>query len=1105
MARKSYKIKKVLVLGSGALKIGEAGEFDYSGSQGLKALKEEGIKTVLVNPNIATIQTSPLLADEIYFLPVTPYFVEKIIAKEKPDGILLSFGGQTALNCGLELYDKGILKRYGVKVLGTPVSAIELTEDRQKFADHLRGMNVSVPPSEACGTLEQAKAIAEKISYPVMVRAAFTLGGQKSGVAYDEKQLIEIVSAALAVSPQVLVEKYLHHFKEIEYEVVRDSAGNCVTVCNMENMDPLGIHTGESIVVAPSQTLTNDEYHALRQISIKIVQSLGIVGECNVQFALNPKPKNPNTDLMQSKGQNQEQIQNTKYKILNTKIEYYVIEVNARLSRSSALASKATGYPLAYVAAKLALGITLNKVKNQVTKITQSFFEPALDYVAVKIPRWDLEKFSGAEETIGSAMKSVGEVMAIGRSFEEALQKAVRMLASKARGISYAGFNTATPDLERWIKIPTPKRIFALAEGFKRGMDAEKIHEMTGIDPWFLYRLKNIVEIEKELGEKKKLDKESLLKSKQAGISDKIIGKLAGKTEAEVRYLRKKLKITPSVFQIDTLAGEAPAKTNYLYLTYHGSHNDVKPLGKNSVMVLGSGPYHIGSSVEFDWSCVNTALSLKKYRKKSIIVNCNPETVSTDYDMSDRLYFEDLNLETVLDIYDFEKSGGVAISVGGQRPNNLAGKLHENKVPILGTAPENINRAEDRGKFSALCDELSIPQPEWANCASIAEAKTFAAKVDYPVLVRPSYVLSGSAMSVCFNDADIENFVEKALGLTAKKYSVTVSKFMVNAKEIEYDAVAQDGVTLVYAISEHLENAGVHSGDATIAYPTQKVFSSTEEEIKSTSRKLAKSLNITGPYNIQFLVKENKVYVIEINLRASRTLPFISKASGVNFARLIVDSFYKKGSPVRLSYPDHVAVKSPQFSFARLAGADPVLKVEMSSTGEVAAFGADLGEALLKAILASNNLTEKKSALLTLGGPVNKRRLFEATKLLSDAGYKLYATGATYDFLKEREIPAEIVYKLNDGKMPSVIDLINEKKVAFVINLSEQNGEKVKKVGGEVTDGYLIRRAAVDSHIPLFTDLQLARSFIKALTEKSLDDLEIKSWREYMPKGKMDI
>lgn len=1073
---KTNKIKKVLVLGSGALKIGEAGEFDYSGSQGLKALKEEGIKTVLINPNIATIQTSPLLADEIYFLPVTPYFVEKVIAKEKPDGILLSFGGQTALNCGLELYDKGILKKYGVEVLGTPVSAIELTEDRQKFADHLRGIGVTVPQSEAATTLDQAKRIAGQISYPVMVRAAFTLGGQKSGVAYNEDQLNEIVSAALAVAPQVLVEKYLHHFKEIEYEVVRDIEGNTVTVCNMENMDPLGIHTGESIVIAPSQTLTNDEYHGLREISINIVKSLGIVGECNVQFALNPKPA-------------------------NGELEYYVIEVNARLSRSSALASKATGYPLAYVAAKLALGQTMNKVKNQVTKVTQSFFEPALDYVVVKIPRWDLEKFSGAEERIGSAMKSVGEVMSIGRSFEEALQKAVRMLSGKAQGITFGGYTAENEELKKLIEIPTPSRLFQLGEALKRDIGVSEIYKLTGIDPWFLYRLKNIVDTEKEMEAGKKLDKESLLKYKQNGLSDKRIAKVTGKTEKEIRALRKKLGVTPSVFQIDTLAGEVPAKTNYLYLTYHGSHHDVKPLGKSSVMVLGSGPYHIGSSVEFDWSCVNTALALKKYKKKSIIVNCNPETVSTDYDMSDRLYFEDLNFETVADIFDFEKSGGVAISVGGQRPNNLANALDEYQVPILGTKAKDIDRAEDRNKFSALCDECAVPQPEWNNFSHIEDAKSFAAKVGYPVLVRPSYVLSGSAMSVCFNDEELDAFTKKALGLGEKKYAVTVSKFMVGAKEIEFDAVAQEGKIMVYAISEHLENAGVHSGDATIAYPTQKVFSSTENDITKIGRQLAQALKITGPLNIQFLVKDNKVFVIEINLRASRTFPFISKATGVNLSRLIVDAFYKKCRPINLAHPDHVVVKSPQFSFSRLTGADPVLKVEMSSTGEVACFGKDLGEALYKSILASTGLTDQKSALLTLGGPVNKRRLLEAIIQLSEMNYKLYATSATYDFLTERGIKAEMVYKVYENKNPNVINLINDKKVAFVINLSEQNGSKQKKVGDPATDGYLIRRATVDSHIPLFTDLQLARSFIKALTENNLEDLEIKPWQDYMPKG----
>ncbi|MFA6171821.1 MAG: carbamoyl-phosphate synthase (glutamine-hydrolyzing) large subunit [Patescibacteria group bacterium] len=1073
---KANKIKKVLVLGSGALKIGEAGEFDYSGSQGLKALKEEGIKTVLVNPNIATIQTSPLIADEIYFLPVTPYFVEKVIIKEKPDGILLSFGGQTALNCGLELHHAGILKKHNVKVLGTPIEAIVLTEDRQKFADHLKSIGVSVPDSGSATSLDQAKKIAGKIGYPVMIRAAYSLGGQKSGIAYNEKELNEIVSAALSVSPQVLVEKYLHHFKEIEYEVVRDAEGNSVTVCNMENMDPLGIHTGESIVVAPSQTLTNDEYHGLRQISVDIVRSLGIVGECNVQFALNPKPKN---------GQ----------------LEYYVIEVNARLSRSSALASKATGYPLAYVAAKLALGKTLNKVQNQVTKITQSFFEPALDYVVVKIPRWDLEKFTGAEEKIGSAMKSVGEVMAIGRSFEEALQKAVRMLAGKAQGITYNGFTGEISDFKKLLEIPTPKRLFDLAEALKREMSIEDIYQITGIDPWFLSRLKNIVEIETDLASDKKLDREKLLRAKQAGLCDRRIGKIVEKTQDEIRTLRKKLGILPSVFQIDTLAGEVPAKTNYLYLTYHGEHHDVKPLGKKAVMVLGSGPYHIGSSVEFDWSCVNTALALKKYKKNSIIVNCNPETVSTDYDMSDRLYFEDLNFETVADIYDFEKSGGIIISVGGQRPNNLANALHEHQVPILGTRASDIDRAEDRNKFSALCDELNIPQPEWNSFTSIEEAKSFAAKVGYPVLVRPSYVLSGSAMSVCFDDEELAAFTEKALGMSDKKYSITVSKFMVNAKEIEYDAVAQNGKVIVFAIAEHLENAGVHSGDATIAYPTQKVFSSTEEEIKKISRELAIALHITGPFNIQFLVKDNKVFVIEINLRASRTFPFLSKATGVNFARLIVDAFYKKCAPVYLKYPEHVVVKSPQFSFSRLTGADPVLKVEMSSTGEVACFGKDLSEALYKSIIASTSLAPGKSALLTLGGPVNKRRLLEAVKQLSDMDYKLYATSGTCGFLKEHGIKSELVYKIHEKKNPTVIDMISGKKAALVINLSEQNGSKIKKAGDQATEGYLIRRAAVDSHIPLFTDLQLARSFIKALTEKKLEDLEIKPWKDYMPKG----
>lgn len=1087
------KFKKILVLGSGALKIGEAGEFDYSGSQAMKALKEEGLKTVLVNPNVATIQTSSLLADEIYFLPITPYFVEKVIAKEKPDGILLSFGGQTALNCGLELYKKKILKKHNVTVLGTPAETIELTENRQKFADHLRQLKICVPPSQAATSLEQSQKIAEKIGYPVMIRAAYSLGGQKSGIASCKNELNSIVEAALAVSPQVLIEKYLHHYKEIEYEVVRDQLDNAVTVCNMENMDPLGIHTGESIVIAPSQTLTNDEYQTLRQISIDIVRSLKIIGECNVQFALNPRPK-------------------------NGALEYYVIEVNARLSRSSALASKATGYPLAYVAAKLALGQTLNKVPNQVTKITQSFFEPALDYLAVKIPRWDLEKFKGAEEKIGSAMKSVGEVMAIGRSFEEALQKAVRMLDGKAQGITYNGFcNPAKTKLKKIIATPTVKRLFALAEILGQGVGVKEIYRLTGIDPWFIYRLKNIVDAEKELEKKKELDRDSLWRYKQTGLSDRRIARLCGQTEKEIRALRKKNQVWPSVFQIDTLAGEVPAQTNYLYLTYHGNHNDVKPLGKKAVMVLGSGPYHIGSSVEFDWSCVNTALALKKYGKKSIIINCNPETVSTDYDISDRLYFEDLSFETVADIYDFEKASGVVISVGGQRPNNLAKALADYKIPILGTRANDIDRAEDRSKFSALCDQLDIPQPAWNDFSSISEAKKFATQAGYPVLVRPSYVLSGSAMSVCFDDKELETYTAKALSLEDKKYSVTVSKFLTNAKEIEYDAVAQNGKILVFAISEHLENAGVHSGDATIAYPTQKIFSSTEQEIKKNSLKLAAALHITGPFNIQFLVKDNKVFVIEINLRASRTFPFISKATGINFSRLIVDTFYKKCAPLNLPYPDYVVVKSPQFSFSRLTGADPVLKVEMSSTGEVACFGADLGEALYKSLLASTNLTPKKSALLSLGGPVNKRKLLDAVKQLALKNFKLYATNATHKFLLEHGLKSELVYKVHENHLPSlaacfyesktrresrqanVVDLINQKKVAFVINLSEQNNSpRQEKFGEQVSDGYLIRRATVDSHIPLFTDLQLAGSFIKALTEYKLTDLKINPWSSYV-------
>ena len=1075
MKRPLKKPRKVLVLGSGALKIGEAGEFDYSGSQAMKALKEEGVRTVLVNPNIATIQTSPLLADEIYFLPVDDYFVEKIIAKEKPDGVLLSFGGQTALNCGVVLEKRGIFKKYGVRVLGTPVRAIMLTEDREQFAAHLKALHIPVPPSGAATSVAQARKIAAHIGYPVMVRAAYVLGGQKSGVAENDAELGRIADAALSVSPQILVEKYLKHYKEIEYEVVRDRADNCVTVCNMENMDPLGIHTGESIVVAPSQTLTNEEYHALRKVSLTIVRSLGIIGECNVQYALHPNPRTKT-------------------------LEYYVIEVNARLSRSSALASKATGYPLAYVAAKLGLGKLLADVPNQVTKTTGSFFEPALDYVAVKIPRWDLEKFRGAEERIGSAMKSVGEVMGIGRTFEEALQKAVRMLSGDVQGVTENGF-AGKREVKHFLMVPTPKRLYAIAAALRNGMSVREIRAHTGIDPWFLYRIRHIVRSEQALARDPALSREKIVALKQLGFSDKRIGVVTGKSEEEIRKFRTSLGVFPSVFQIDTRAGEAPAQTNYLYLTYNGSHHDVKPLGGKSVMVLGSGPYHIGSSVEFDWSCVHTARALKKYGKKSVIVNCNPETVSTDYDMSDRLYFEDVCLETVLDIHDFERSGGVVISVGGQRPNNLAEKLDRYKIPVLGTRPKDIDRAEDRNKFSALCDSLGIPQPAWGSTDTLAEAEKFAESVGYPVLVRPSYVLSGSAMSVCVNARELEAYVRKA-AFVNREHPVTISKFMVGAKEIELDAVAERGSVKVYAVSDHIENAGVHSGDATIVHPPQKVYMATEHQMLHIMRTLAKALMVTGPLNIQFLVKENRAYVIEMNLRASRTFPFISKVTGVNFAEKICASFYHKCTPVEIPYLNYVAVKSPQFSFSRLEGADPVLRVEMSSTGEVACFGADLGEALRASVIASTMSAhgEKKAVLLSLGGQLNKERFLESAQKLAGAKFVIYATEATCAFLRGHGIGAELVHKEYQRKKPDVVGLIRNKEVGFVVNVSDETREPEQDIRKHVSDGYLIRRASADNHTPLFTDLQLARSFVDALVAYPLDKLQIKSWREYMGK-----
>jgi len=1060
------KPKKILVLGSGALKIGQAGEFDYSGSQAIKAFKEEGITTVLVNPNIATIQTSEFLADEIYFLPIDPYFVEQVIKKEKPDAITVSFGGQTALNCGIDLYKKGVFKKYGIQILGTPIEAVIATEDRQLFADHLKKIHVPIPQSKAAKSVEEAAKIARTIKYPVMVRAGYALGGQKSGVARNKQELKHIVTEALAFSSQVLIEQYLHHFKEIEYEIVRDKEDNCVAICNMENMDPLGIHTGESIVVAPSQTLTNYEYHYLRRVAIDIVKSFNIVGECNVQFALNPK-----------------------------KFEFYVIELNARLSRSSALASKATGYPLAYVAAKLALGKNLMQVKNQVTQVTQSFFEPALDYLVVKVPRWDLEKFEEIDEKIGSSMKSVGEVMAIGRNFEEAIQKAVRMLDISVQGITDSHVINGS-NYKKYINMPTPKRLFAMVEGLKRGMPVEKIYQITGIDPWYLYRIKEIVEAETSLIKNKLLDKDSLLRLKRHGFSDKKIGELVGKSESEIRSLRKKYTLFPSVFQIDTLAGEVPAKTNYLYTTYQGNHHDVKPLGKDGVIVLGSGTYRIGSSVEFDWSSVNAALALRKHKRKSIIINCNPETVSTDYDISDRLYFEELSFERVADIAEFENPEGVIISVGGQTPNNLSRDLHENNIKILGTKPEDIDRAEDRNKFSKLLDQLQIHQPWWSKFTNMSGALNFAHRIGFPVLIRPSYVLSGQAMSVCYNKEELIRYIKKAT-LVSREYPITISKFFTEAKEIEMDAIAQNGRIVTYAISEHVEHAGVHSGDATIMYPPQRMYLLTEKKVIDVAKKLAKSLHITGPFNIQYLAKENDVFVIEINLRASRTLPFISKVTKVNFIKLFIDSLYKKADELLIEYPDYVLVKAPQFSFSRLIGADPILRVEMASTGEVACLGDTFEEALLKATYATGIEITKKTALLSIGGIVNKKKFLEAVTDLSEMKFKLYATKKTCDFLHDNGIKADFVYKDYEGKNPRVTELINNKMVSLVVNLSEKEEGEGRSFTKQLTDGYRIRRSAIDNNIALFTDLNKAMFFIKALKHYKKEDLKIKSWREY--------
>lgn len=1069
-------IKKVLVLGSGALKIGEAGEFDYSGSQAIKALKEEKIEVILVNPNIATIQTSEFLADKVYFLPVNSDFVEQIIKKERPDSILLSFGGQTALNCGLELDNSGVLKKYHVKVLGTPVSTIKLTEDRKAFANHLHKLNINTPVSKPAYSTKEAVRIAGELNYPVMIRSGFSLGGQGSGIANNEQELKKITNHAFAFVKQILVEQYLHHYKEVEYEVVRDKYDNCVTVCNMENMDPLGIHTGESIVIAPSQTLTNFEYHSLRSIAIKIVRSLKVVGECNVQFALNPKPHRHDGEVHD--------------------FEYYVIEMNARLSRSSALASKATGYPLAYVAAKLALGKNLTELTNKVTKTTQFCFEPALDYLTVKIPRWDLNKFKKAENTIGSSMKSVGEVMGIGRTFEEAYQKAIRMLDLDFEGaVNEPLFKSLSKkEIKQRLKSPTPNRMFALAQGFIIGLTVDEIYKLTGIDPWFLYRIKNIVEHEVELAKSKKLTKKKVLILKQIGISDKRIGSLVGKSGLEIRKIRKQFGVVPCIFQIDTLAGEFPAQTNYLYLTYNGSHNDLKPLKSKGVIVLGSGPYRIGSSVEFDWTSVITVNRLKKHSKKSIVINCNPETVSTDYDISDRLYFEELTFERIADIYDFELPSGIIVSMGGQTPNNRARALKAYGTPLLGTDPDNIDRAENRTRFSALLDELQIAQPPWDSLTTIPKAIAFAKKVGFPVLIRPSYVLSGQSMKICQSESELADFLKSVTDIS-KEYPVTISKFIEEAKEIEVDCVAEKGIVKALLISEHVENAGVHSGDATVVHPAQKVYAETLRRIHIITKAVARELDITGPFNIQYLAKENNVAIIEVNLRASRTFPFISKVTGINLIELATDAFFGKCTPnpnKLISELDYVGVKTAQFSFARITGADPTLGVEMASTGEVACFGEDVEEAFLRAQLSVGVKIPTKGIFISIGGDLNKYKFLEQTiNYLFTINLPLFATEKTAKFLRKHGLEAKHLFKVYEEKSPSVIEYFKNGKIDLVINIPD------KDVETDIVDGYLIRRAAVDSNLAIFTNQQKAALFLKAISEKEIAKLPIKAWDEY--------
>ena len=1073
---KDESIKKVLILGSGALKIGEAGEFDYSGSQALKALREEGVSTVLINPNIATVQTSEGVADQIYFLPVQPYFVERVIAKERPDGILLSFGGQTALNCGVELDRTGVLKKYGVRVLGTPVKAIMNTEDRELFVERLDEINVKTIKSEACENIQQARAAAKTLGYPVIVRAAYALGGLGSGFADNEEELNTLCEKAFSFSPQVLVEKSLKGWKEIEYEVVRDRYDNCITVCNMENFDPLGIHTGESIVIAPSQTLTNSEYHKLRALSIKIVRHIGIVGECNVQYAFDPQSE-----------------------------DYRVIEVNARLSRSSALASKATGYPLAFVAAKLGMGYGLFELKNSVTKTTSAFFEPALDYVVCKIPRWDLSKFRGVDKELGSSMKSVGEVMAIGRNFEEAIQKGLRMIGQGMHGF-VENKELQIPDLDAALREPTDKRVFVISKAMHKGYTVNQIHDLTKIDRWFLNKLKHIIDIDEALKRRNinTLDKELLREAKVYGFTDFQIARAVGLEGEEqnmhkamliVRRLRKGFGIVPVVKQIDTLAAEYPAQTNYLYVTYAGVASDVSfSNDRNSVIVLGSGAYRIGSSVEFDWCGVQALNTIRKQGYRSIMINYNPETVSTDYDMCDRLYFDELTFERVMDIIDAETPHGVIVSTGGQIPNNLAMYLDEQNVPILGTAAKDIDNAEDRAKFSSMLTENGINQPEWSALTSMDDIDKFVDRVGFPVLVRPSYVLSGAAMNICSNKDELTRFLQLAANVS-EDHPVVVSKFIEHAKEIEMDAVAQNGEIMAYAISEHIEFAGVHSGDATIQFPPQKLYVETVRRIKRISRQIAKQLHINGPFNIQYMARDNDILVIECNLRASRSFPFVSKVLKLNFIDLATKIML--GVPVEkpnknLFDLDYVGIKASQFSFNRLQKADPVLGVDMSSTGEVGCLGDDSSTALLKSMLSVGQRIPKKTVLLSTGGAKQKAEMLDAAKMLLQHGYELYATGGTSKYLTENGIENTLVYWPSDeGKVPQALDLLHEKKIDMVVNIPKDLTPR------ELTNGYKIRRAAIDLNVPLITNSRLASAFITAFCNVSMDDIDIKAWGEY--------